>query len=258
MSTLRHLQNNFQAYLVKGKTAIEKNIVGTEKVSVATRLGIYGHAYCARLIDALADNYPVLRTYLGQEWFEEMAQAYLVKYPSTYRSIRWFGEDLEKFLTNEKEYQVQPYLAEIAAFEWKLSLVFDAADSETLRQEDLAKIAPEQWMDLRFRPHPSLHRIDLSWNVVPIWQALNEENPPPDPQKSATKVPYVLWRRDLINRFSSVPADEAWALDAILKGLDFGEICEGLCEWVAEEEAGLRMASLLKGWIQSGLLASVE
>jgi hypothetical protein len=37
----------------------------------------------------------------------------------------------------------------------------------------------------------------------------------------------------------------------------FGDICEGLCQWVSEEEAGQRAASLLKTWIQLGLLAEV-
>ena len=45
MSTLAGVQGDFQEYLLRGGAAIEAHVVGTERVPVATRLGIYGGAY---------------------------------------------------------------------------------------------------------------------------------------------------------------------------------------------------------------------
>ena len=68
---------------------------------------------------------------------------------------------------------------------------------------------------------------------------------------------FVLWRNGLTSQFSSLSEDEAWAIDAMIKGLTFGELCEGLCQWVDEEEAGMHAASLLKGWIMMGFITAV-
>jgi len=52
--------------------------------------------------------------------------------------------------------------------------------------------------------------------------------------------------------------DEAWALDAMMKHLSFGEICAGLCQWLAEDQAAPRAAALLRGWVDEGWIAAVE
>ena len=37
----------------------------------------------------------------------------------------------------------------------------------------------------------------------------------------------------------------------------FGEICAGLCERVAEEEAAARAAGMLRGWVEAGWIAEL-
>lgn len=258
MSDLLNLQDKFHHYLLKGHVEFQKLIVSTEKVPAETRLAIYSNAYRFRLLEALASNYSVLSVYLGEEIFKKMAFDYIDQYPSHYRSIRWFGDQLANFLNNHHEYNEFPYLSELAQFEWSMTLVFDAADSAILQIEEIAHIPPESWINMRLRAHPSTHRINLSWNVVQIWEAILEGQSPPESVQNPSQIPWILWRRDLINRFSSLTEDEAWAIDAVLKELTFGEICEGLCQWVEEQDAGMHAASLLKGWIQSGLLAEVK
>ena len=255
MNELLDLQNKFQNYLLDNDSAFKCCINGTEKISAGTRLAIYENAYQLRLIDALAANYPVLKDYLGCEQFNELGEAYLRKYPSTYRSIRWFGDKLALFLNENKSYNDMPYLAELAQFEWAMTLVFDASDASILTVEEVASIPPENWPDMRFQAHPSLRRLNLEWNVIGIWQSITQDEQPPEPVQFAEPISWVLWRKELMNQFCSIPVDEAWAIDAMLRGETFGEICEGLCQWVNENDAGLHAASLLKGWIQSGLLS---
>lgn len=257
MSGLRNLQNKFQAYLLNSNTAFKKHIVDTEKVSAETRLAIYSHAYRSRLVEALASNYPVLQLYLGYEQFAELGQAYLSAYPSSYRSIRWFGDQLAIFLTKCLAYKKFPYLAELAKFEWTLTLVFDAADSVILQIEEMMQIPLDVWTNMRLQTHPSIQRLNLSWNIVEIWQAISDDKTPPDPIPSPFAVNWLLWRRELTNHFCSLVEEEAWAIDAMLSGSTFSEICAGLCRWIDEKEAGFRAASILKGWISEELIAKV-
>lgn len=257
MSDLLHLQNKFQNYLLKDDADIKKLIVSSEKVSADTRLAIYSNSYRLRLIEALVSNYPVLHVYVGEEMFNHIANDYITAHPSQYRSIRWFGDKLGAFLNDHEVYKTSPYLAELAQFEWLQTMVFDAANSQILKMTDITQIPADAWMNMRIYPHPSVYRINVSWNIVQIWQAITDEKPPDEPTQSRTKVPWLLWRSDLLNHFCSLAEEEAWAIDAILQNQTFGEICVGLCQWVNEEKAGVHAAALLKGWIQSGLLAKV-
>ena len=257
MTKLLQVENKFQDYLLHSNQAIFQHVSGTVKVSAETRLGLYAYAYRSRLHEALSSSYSVVESYLGSESFVELCYAYINAHPSQFRSIRWFGDQFADFIAKQPLYQAFPYLSELAKLEWTMALVFDAADSPVLQLEDMQVIPPEAWINMRLQVHPSVHRITLSWNVVQIWQAITDELAPTKPQQNTSDVGWILWRKALMNQFSSLSADELWAIDAMINGLTFGEICEGLCQWIDESDAGMRAASLLKGWITEGLITNV-
>lgn len=257
MSTLRDLQQQFQDYLLAGKVDFAQSIVSTERMSVETRLSIYGLAYRSRLHEALVHHYPVLQKYLGENAFSDIAHRYIDQCPSVCRSIRWFGDQLSHFLKQHIQYEEIDFLSELAQFEWLQTNVFDSADHAVLDVEEVGKIPPERWSEMRFTIHPSVHCIVLSWNVACIWQAVFDQNKPDEPMSYSSPITWILWRRDLMNYFSSLTEHEAWAIDVIMKHNTFGEMCEGLCEWFDESEVGVQAGSLLKKWIESGWLSEV-
>jgi len=258
MTNLMNLQNKFQSYLVNLDSNIKSDIEETKKVSATTRLQIYSNAYRFRLIDALSSNYPMMQKYLGDDSFHELALLYIDAYPSTFRSIRWFGDQLEIFLRDHNKYNELPYLAELSKLEWHMTLTFDAPDYEVIDIEEIKQIPPDVWAIMRFIPHPSVYLLDFQWNVIQIWKNLSEDSHPDEPMKYDISIPYIFWRKDLINQYCSLPQDERYAIDSMMNGHTFGEICEGLCQWVDEQHAALRAASLLKGWINSGLISAIE
>jgi len=258
MSGLLTLQNKFQEHLLNSNNAIFKEIISTEKVPIDVRLSIYSHAYRSRLIEALAANYPMLQIYLGSEQFESLANAYIDCHPSQYRSIRWFGDRLENFLRENSPYNDFPYLSEFAKVEWTMTLVFDAANSETVKLENLAGIPPESWVDMRLIAHPSAHMIPLSWNVIAIWQALSQDETPAELIENIKPVSWIFWRNNLINHYFPLAEDEAAAFHAILNGKTFGEICDALCQFLDEKEVAMRASSLLQNWISSGMIAEIK
>ena len=254
MSELVHLQKQFQSFLIHSDDAIQQNIIGTKKVSIETRLAIYANAYRLRLCDALAVTYPILKEYVGDEAFEELSLAYINQYPSCYRSIRWFGDQLAMFINQHPQYCQYPYLSELAQVEWTMTMVFDAADAASLSIADIGAIPPDAWEDMRFQMHPSILRLQLKWNVIAIWQALSDKQTPVEPKESATAVTWIFWRNNLEDQFCQLSEEEALAIDMILSGATFGELCEKLCEWIEEENAPMHAASFLKSWISAGLI----
>ena len=257
MPGLRQLQSDLQKHLVGGDSAIADAVVDAPPLTIVERLGIYRNAYRVRLIEALEETYPVLHSVLGDEDFAALGGAFVAAQPSVHRSIRWYGGELAEFLARCPPYADQPIFAELALLEWTLAEVFDAADAEPKSRAAFSAVDASAWSGLRFEFHPSLRRLHLQWNTAAVWQAMSREETPPNPVHAEHAVPWLLWRQNLQNYFRSMAADEAVALDSALRGDSFGEICEGLAEWLSEDEIPLRAASLLGTWADSGIIIAV-
>jgi hypothetical protein len=52
------------------------------KLGPRERLDVYRHAYVARLIECLADDYPVLKVALGDDAFDALCRGYIARFPS--------------------------------------------------------------------------------------------------------------------------------------------------------------------------------
>jgi hypothetical protein len=254
MTALTRVQTDFQDYLLRGASAVEGHVLGTARVPVATRLGIYAGAYGSRLAEALENNFPALAQLLGATDFQGLAADYVRMHDSPFFSIRYYGDQLPGFLAAHEDYVAAPVLAELAAWEWAMTSVFDAADAAPLEHAALARVSPQQWAQLRFSFHPSLQRRALCWNVPQLWQALTAGSERPPVTLAAAPVQWLLWRRELTTCYRSLADAEAAVLDGALNGWPFGELCELLCEQLGERAAPAQAAALLRGWVDSGLV----
>jgi hypothetical protein len=261
MPSLASLQQAFQNYVYEPESklcGIVEDIRSDERVSAEDRLGIYSNAYRLRLLEALLTDYPALHGLAGDEEFDLLGRAFIAVHASPYYNLRWYGGELPNFLRTSEEYRQYPVLAAMADFELAIATAFDAADDPVLRIEDIAQVAPEAWGEMRFRPHASVQRVDLDWDVVPLWKAVKEEREGEHPPKNAAPVHWLVWRAELRTQFRSIPDDEGAAFDALRTGSSFGDMCEVLLEWHAAEVVAMRAAELLKQWTQTGLLAELK
>jgi len=131
---------------------------------------------------------------------------------------------------------------------------FDAADAQPLDAAALAQLPPEDWAELRLQWHPSIRRLELLWNVPPLWKAITQETDRPEPSVSPEAGQWLLWRRDLDTYFRSMRTSEAAALDAARAGSTFGALCDALCQEEGEAAAPAKAAGFLRDWLQSGLI----
>jgi hypothetical protein len=146
-----------------------------------------------------------------------------------------------------------------------LADVFDAAGAAAVTVAGIASIAPCDWAALRFRAHPTLRRCTTTTNAVELWKrvssaGLTPQAQPADELASCMRhgpVEWVAWRRDLTTQYRSLDAVEARALDAVSSGVSLGEVCESLAATHDADQAPLRAAQYLRGWIEGGLLAAI-
>jgi hypothetical protein len=254
---LRQLQQELQRDLLGLDSSISAAIVDAPPLPADARLAIYRNAYRVRLIDALDEAYSSLHKLLGDETFLGLGEMFIAAHPSVHRSIRWYGRELADFLSETPPFAAQPILAEVAQFEWTLTEVFDAADAAALDRAALKALDPDTWPELRFNFHPSLRRMPLAWNTVPVWRAVNADEEPPQPELAPQPVPWLLWRQNLQNYFRSLDATEDAALQAALSGDTFAEICAAISRWLSPEETPLRAATLVGTWADSGIIVGI-
>lgn len=258
MPDLKQIQKDFQDYLLHRTPLIKAEVIGTAKVPVTTRLEIYHDAYYLRLLEALQEDFPVLHTLIGCDNFNKIGHDYIVKHPSPFRSLRYFGKDLSAFIRALKPYKDQVWQAELAAFEWALIDAFDAADDKTITIDEMGAVPLEKWATMCFRLHPSLSRLNFRWNVVELWEKAKKHKRGIKPKRIAIEeASWIIWRKEFATQFCSLPVDRAYMFDAMRQGMDFGSICAGLCEWIDEVNVAMHAAALLKGFIVDGLVTNV-
>jgi hypothetical protein len=258
MSDFARQQDDFQRGILSGDDSILAEILDSPKEKREVLYGVYRHAYGSRLVDALRNDHGLLHGYLGDETFDAMGYAYVAAKPSHYPNLRWFSQGLPDFLKTTEPYRDHPILADLAALEKALNDAFDATDAPVLALADMAGFAPELWNALKFQPHPSSCRLDVSTNAAAVWLALKNDETPPDAVALEQPGRLLIWRQDVTPMFREFSAEEAMMWDEAANGIPFGVLCAMLATYDDPDGAAARGAGYLHGWVTSGLLTGVS
>ncbi|MBI1394869.1 MAG: hypothetical protein GC151_02725 [Betaproteobacteria bacterium] len=255
MTSLAAIQEAFQASILSGQDAVPGAIAGHIALT-ARGVDIYRNAYRSRLVDVLSETFETVREALGHDTFAAVARSYVENRPSTFRNVRWFGDAFADHLARSPATRDSVWIAELARFEWALTLAFDAADDAVVRVDALAAVAPESWAGLRFTCHASLQRLRLVTNAPALRKARDASTPLPEPRTADTPAEWAIWRAERDVRFRSLDVQEARTLDSLREGVPFAMLCEQLLDEVPESGVAVAVASWLRRWVEDGLIAT--
>lgn len=246
---LREVQARFWRALHTGEVepALAAAVLPTATLAPAERVEIYQSMYVLRLLEVLREDFPKTHEALGDA-FDAVGRRYVAAHPSEHPSLRHLGRRLAEHLRDDPEGAARPWLADLACLERARLDAFDAPDATALRAADLAAVAPEHWAGLRLRAMPSLVRLDAAWPAHAVWAAPSER-----PAPAAT--PIRVWRQGFAVFHAAMDPVEAGALDALVAGASFAEICETVAAHVPAEEAPAEAGALLARWIEDELVA---
>ena len=254
--SLADLQRAFQDYVLASDGAFHAAVRDTQKADRGTLLGVYREGYALRLVEVLTNDYPGLLALAGRADFDLMARAYIAAHPSRHPSVRPFGRSLAAYLAATPPYSNSPAAVEMARFEWAMGEAFDAADAAPLAADAVMALPPQAWETLTFSPLPSLRRLTLAYDVPQAWQRREQvEAGNLEAKPAAEPTGWVIWRPELETNYRSLERDEAVLLDALVEGRPFPEMCEAIAILTGEVEAPGRAASLLRAWVEAGMIA---
>lgn len=155
MAELREVQEWFSQVLRSPQgqeEKIRKHVVAGETgLSALERVGIYGRAYYARLVQVMETEFPVLQASLGDELFAHFAMAYIAKYPPSDYTLNRLGEQFPEFLYHSRpkgDDQWSSFIVELAHLERLINEVYHGDGPEGKPEEassELQAILQEPW-----------------------------------------------------------------------------------------------------------------
>jgi hypothetical protein len=256
---LKAIQAAFKRHLMLQDNDIVDHVVDSDRLASRDRLAIYGNAYYARLMEALEQDYETLHVLLGDEEFIRLCENYITSFPSKHPSLRWYGQHMADFLTDQQPYRDHPYLAELACFEWTFTLAFDAADAPSATEATAAAVPPDRWPNLTFSLHPSVHWFGYHWNILPVWRAAKDDDVMPEITRLESQEYCIVWRHQLTTQFRTLDADEVSMMKGIQARENFAQLCERLAlQGVDAGEVPMRAAGIMKTWLASGMVSQLD
>ena len=216
--------------------AIDEIACDSTRQTAEERLAVYAHAYWARLLECLREEFPVLRNTVGDEGFDGLAVGYLVSHPSTSYTLGRLGERLPEYLrsttTGDATDVFLELVADLACLERAVNDVFDAPGGETLGYltvEQLDRVVPEDRGALQLRLLPTVRLLAFCTNVNDYFTGMRAAAETlPTPELCHTFV--ALTRRDYVVRRLSLTAIQFKLLTVIAAGQSLNDALQTVCD----------------------------
>jgi hypothetical protein len=161
MPALHELQRAFAAALFSETDCTVHSHIFDNGFGAAERMRIYRNTFVATVTAALRLTYPAVDRLVGHEFFDAAAEPFIHVNPPVSAYLNEYGEGFADFLAQFEPTRTLPYLADVARFEWALSVAANAIDAPTLEAGALAAVAPEDHSLIRFEAHPSVSLLAL-------------------------------------------------------------------------------------------------
>jgi hypothetical protein len=227
------------------------------RLSSAERLEIYVNAYYARLMECLDEEFAATRYALGHELFGALAFGYLQHYPSQSYTLGALGANFPRYLAESRLHaQEAPqdagaawpdFIVELATFERALYEVYDGPGTErgkTLSPDQLARLAPAAWDEVRLIAAPCLRLERFEHPVHEFWAARKDGGQPPASAPRPTWL--AIHRRDYVVERSELPRDAFALLAQIARGATLSQAIAAAL--ASSTTGGANLETQLAGW----------
>lgn len=168
---LAQIQKEIINALFKEDDTAIRHIVGNTQFNAKQRLDVYKGSVYGTLIDSLEKTFPICKSLVGEDFFNQMCTVFIQQYPPKTPYFIHYGIDFIKFIANFKPTQSLFYLTEMADFEWTRHQVWHAKLTPSVDFSALAKLSAIEQQSLQFILAPSVQLKNYQYAVEQIWFA---------------------------------------------------------------------------------------
>ncbi|RYD20406.1 MAG: DUF2063 domain-containing protein [Verrucomicrobiaceae bacterium] len=153
-------------------------------LSSAERLELYHRQYWFRVLDSVAEDFPVLQKMAGEETFWSLLEAYLLECPSSSFTLRHLGRRLPDFTASWEvlDESRRRWFSSLARLEYADMEIYEAAEWDPVPPDQLATAT------LGLQPHVRLLALPVEADLCSDWETFSPE--------SETPVHLAVWRAD--------------------------------------------------------------
>jgi Putative DNA-binding domain len=256
-----------QPHLADGRATAavaEAFIAPNSRLTPFERLEIYNRQYWFRVLGALAEDFPALRSVIGSRRFEALSIAYLAAHPSRSFTLRNLGSKLGEWLETHPEYAGRRHrlALDVVRIEWAFVEAFDSADRAPLTLEQIATL--DAGSRLALQPHLRLVALDYPADDLVLGlhggekrqtseagvEHDEDEEPPAElPRLRRRSTWLAAHRLDFSVYYKRLQREEFLTLAAIRRGLPLAEaLAAGFADSRIPES---RRAARVHGWFAS-------
>jgi hypothetical protein len=148
----------------RSTTAVAATFIApNSRLNAFERLEIYNRQYWFRVLGALAEDFPALRSVVGDRAFNALSIAYLGQHPSRSFSLRNLGSNLPQWLAANPHYAGRRYRVaiDVARVEWAFIEAFDKGERAPLTLEQISTLDG----DSRLALQPHLQLVALEYPI---------------------------------------------------------------------------------------------
>jgi len=173
--SLRNIQSSFAAHLFEDEPGSIIPWIRADGIDPAARLQIYRNNLHEGFQKTLALEYPVIRGLVGNDYFRQLALAFLACYPSTSGDLHHLGTPFASFLRSQFADTGYLYLADVAALEWAYQECLVAAELDPFDPLTLRDVPAQSYATLRFTLRPTCRLVHSRFPVLKIWEVNQPE-----------------------------------------------------------------------------------
>lgn len=179
MLALAELQSRIRDTVLGASAERLRGVVADDCLGYARRLNVYRNNTTLLLREALAANFPITAQLVGEDFFANLARAFVRTHPPQSPCLFEYGDAFAAFIEAFPGAQGLPYLADVARLEWMRNESLHAAEAPVLDATALSTIGPDDYGRLIFTLHPATRALNSPYPIHSIW-ALHQ--PAADPQ----------------------------------------------------------------------------
>lgn len=216
----------FKAALLDARMPAPGDLQDPGGAPAGARFSVYRNNVVVSLSEALMTAFPLVKSLLGQQLFQQLAEVFVRAHPPTSPLMMFYGEALPAFLDGFEPLQHLGYLPDCARLDLALRQSYHAADAPPFDATVLQQ-APEQVSKLRVALHPATRIIRSHWPLHDLWR-FNMEPGSPKPRAVAQDV--MITRLDFDPHPQALPPGAADWLALLECGLPLGAATEQTLE----------------------------
>jgi hypothetical protein len=215
---------------------------------------VYVNGYPARIHESLAETYPALAHFAGEDAFADLAHRYAARVPQTAYNLNDAGALLPAFLRGDPLRQRLPFLADLAELEWRIAEAFHAHERVPLDPGAMGW-GMDEWAGAILHFQPSVAVVSSPWPLLALWATRDRPLVSAEDDARDHSHHVLVRRAGLTVRVEAVTSDEAHALGLLLGGRRLTEVTDLL---LARGCDPTTVSQWFRGWVAAGMIADAR